>query len=160
MQCFADERSAIQAAHEDHLGGSCAAFARHGQAIQPKLYRHFLLGEISDEKLLPHWVLPHLAIDGYWVAADRYFDSFSFPGEKTQGMALEYSLVFLEKRFKYAQRWHMDQDSSADNTDAYNKLEESFDKLRGRLLGELERLDGYKIKTKWIVGEIGRRFSD
>ena len=131
-----------------------------GKPSNLRFYRSFLQGEISDEKPLPHWVLPHLAIDGYWDAADRYFNSFSFPGEKKRGVALEYSLVFLEKRFKYAQRWHMDRGIGTDNFEAYGKLEQSFDKLRLRLLGELERVDGYKIKTKWILGEIGCRFSD
>lgn len=131
-----------------------------GKPSNLRFYRHFLQGEISDEKLLPYWVLPHLVMDGHWDAADRYFDSFAFPGEKKQGVALEYSLVFLEKKFKYAQRWYMGRGYGTGDIEDYNKLEESFDKLRKMLLGELERLDGYKIKTKWILDEISRRFSD
>ena len=127
-----------------------------GKPSNLSFYRHFLQGEISDEKLLPYWVLPHLAIDGYWDAADRYFDSISLAGKNRQGMVLEQSLILLEKRFKYAEKWYVEKGEIND----YHKFVESFDKLRERLLDELERLDGYKIQAKWILDEIGRRFGD
>ena len=121
-----------------------------------RFYQHFLQGEIGEEKRLPYWVLPHLVLDGRWDAAARYFDSFSLAGKNRKGMVLEQSLILLEKRFKYAERWHAVKSEAG----VYSKFVESFDKLRGMLLGELERLDGYKIRTKWILDEIGRRFGD